>query len=151
MKRFLCLAVALGAFCVLIAGASAAKDDYVNYDKRLPGFGAHITLVQSTKKSDTSHAINSPGNCDVKFICWIDAYISKTWIPVRMHLLTDPYYGPFPVSLQEKPLILEDDRRNTLRYADTLVHDCVAVSQEEFEAYRRMRGEFLELIGFEQG
>lgn len=69
----------------------------------------------------------------------------------RMYLLTDPYYGPFPVSLQEKPLILEDDRRNTLRYADTLVHDCVAVSQEEFEAYRRMRGEFLELIGFEQG
>lgn len=81
MKRFLCLAVALGAFCVLVAGA-AAKDDYVKYDKRLPGLGAHITLVQSTKKSDTSHAINSPGNCDVKFTCWIDAYISKTWLPV---------------------------------------------------------------------
>lgn len=81
-EKVLCLAVALGAFCVLIAGASAAKDDYVNYDKRLPGFGAHITLVQSTKKSDTSHAINSPGNCDVKFICWIDAYISKTWLPM---------------------------------------------------------------------
>lgn len=69
----------------------------------------------------------------------------------RMYLLTEPYFGPFPVSFYEKPLILEEGRPKALSYADTSKYDCVAASQEEFEDYRRMREEFLELIGYEQG
>lgn len=80
MIRFLCLAVALGAFCVLIAGASAK--DY-NYDVNLPGIWLHITLVDGVKSSDRANAKNYPGNCDVRFTCWIDAEITKNnWLPV---------------------------------------------------------------------